>query len=90
MEILYRPRQTIHSAPCSYVVVVQFSIVVASLGEERDGLYASFAVVCLGQIKQDTQKGNNRSPDEPLAQDIDIIRNSKRPLVELLKLLELN
>ena len=41
--------------------------------------------------KQVAQEGNNRSPEEqlPVAQGINIIRNSKRPLVELLKLLEL-
>ena len=35
------------------------------------------------------QEGNNCSPEDQLAQGINIIRNSKRPLVELLKLLEL-
>ena len=39
-------------------------------------------------IIQVAQEGNNRSPEEQLAQCINIIRNSKRPLVELLKLLE--
>ena len=39
--------------------------------------------------KQVAQEDNKRSPEEQLAQCINIIRNSKRPLVELLKLLEL-
>ena len=39
--------------------------------------------------EQVAQEGNNRSPEEQLNQGINIIRNSKRPLVELLKLLEL-
>ena len=39
--------------------------------------------------EQVAQEDNNRSPEEQLAQGINIIRNSKRPLVELLKLLEL-
>ena len=43
-----------------------------------------------GQIEEQVaQEGNNRSPEEQLAQGINIIWNSKRPLVELLKLLEL-
>ena len=33
--------------------------------------------------KQVAQEGNNRSPEEQLAQGINIIRNSMRPLVEL-------
>ena len=41
------------------------------------------------ETEQVTQKGNNRSPEEQLAQGINIIRNFKRPLMELLKLLEL-
>ena len=40
-------------------------------------------------IQQVAQEGNNRSPKEQLAQGINIIRNSKKPLMELLKLLEL-
>ena len=39
--------------------------------------------------EQVAQEGNNRSPEEQLAQGINIIPNSKRPFVELLKLLEL-
>ena len=39
--------------------------------------------------EQVAQEGNNRSPEEQLAQGINIIWNSKRSLVELLKLLEL-
>ena len=39
--------------------------------------------------RQVTQEGNNRSPEEQLAQCKNIIQNSKRPLVELLKLLEI-
>ena len=39
--------------------------------------------------KQVTEEGNNRSPEEQLAQGINRIRNPKRPLVELLKLVEL-
>ena len=41
------------------------------------------------QFKQVAQESNNRSPEKQLAQGINIIRTSKRPLVELLKLLEL-
>ena len=41
------------------------------------------------KLKQVAQEGNNRSPEEQLAQGMNIIRNSKRSLVELLKLLEL-
>ena len=39
--------------------------------------------------EQVAQEGNNRSPEEQLVQGINIIQNSKRPLMELLKLLEL-
>ena len=39
--------------------------------------------------EQVAQEGSNRSPEEHLAQGINIIWNSKRTLVELLKLLEL-
>ena len=38
---------------------------------------------------QVAQEGNNRPSEEQLAQGINIIQNSKPPLVELLKLLEL-
>ena len=41
------------------------------------------------EIEQVAQEGNNHSPKEQLAQCTNIIGNSKRPLVELLKLLEL-
>ena len=38
-------------APCSHVFSVLFSIVIPSLGEERTGLYASCAFVCLSGIR---------------------------------------
>ena len=38
-------------APCSHVFSVLFSIVIPSLGEERAGLYASLAFVCLSGIR---------------------------------------
>ena len=41
------------------------------------------------KIKQVAEEGNNCSPEEQLTQGVNIIRNSKRPLVEQLKLLEL-
>ena len=54
---------------------------------------AHVRILCISfhpiDIQQVAQEGNNRSPDEQLAQGINTKRNSKRPLVELLKLLEL-
>ena len=52
-------------------------------------LYVSSITQVKKKNKQVAQKGNNRSPEEQLAQSINLVQNSKRPLVELLKLLEL-
>ena len=38
-------------AHCSHVFTVLFSIVITSLGEERAGLYASRALVCLSCMR---------------------------------------
>ena len=53
-------------------------------------MFDEFPSLPIQDIKEQVaQEGNNRSPEEQLAQCINIIRNSKWPLVELLKLLEL-